>query len=85
MKNSFFITGGIALIFTLLGTSLFDFEGLRDASYDQLLPGLLENIIADRKAIFFSDSLRTLIFVLISNGVLWLLLKEKFHKSNLYF
>ncbi|MBE0424189.1 MAG: YfhO family protein, partial [Lutibacter sp.] len=81
LKNSFYITGGIALIFTLFGTSLFDFEGLRDASYDQLLPGLLENIIADRKAIFFSDSLRTLIFVVISAGVLWLFLKEKLNKN----
>ena len=81
LKNSFFITGGIALIFTLFGTSLFDFEGLRDANYDQLLPGLLENIMADRKAIFFSDSLRTLIFVVISAGVLWLFLKEKLNKN----
>ncbi len=81
LKNSFFIAGGIALIFTLLGTNLFDFEGLRDASYDQLLPGLLENIVADRKAIFFSDSLRTLIFVVISAGVLWLFIKEKLNKN----
>ncbi|HEY9168766.1 MAG TPA: YfhO family protein [Lutibacter sp.] len=81
LKNSFFITGGIALIFILFGTSLFDFDGLRDASYDQLLPGLLENIIADRKAVFFSDSLRTLIFVVISAGVLWLFIKEKLNKN----
>ncbi|MDF1518381.1 MAG: hypothetical protein P1P79_10585, partial [Lutibacter sp.] len=81
LKNSLYITGGIALIFTLFGTSLFDFDGLRDASYDQLLPGLLEAIIADRKAIFFSDSLRTLIFVVISAGVLWLFIKEKLNKN----
>ena len=85
LKNSLYITGGIALIFTLFGTSLFDFEGLRDASYDQLLPGLLEAIIADRKAIFFSDSLRTLIFVVISAGVLWLFLKEKMTKNYAIF
>ena len=81
LKNTFYITGGIALIFTLFGTSLFAFEGLRDAGYDQLLPGLLENIIADRKAIFFSDSLRTLIFVVITAGVLWLFIKEKLKKN----
>ncbi|MDD3722614.1 MAG: YfhO family protein [Lutibacter sp.] len=81
LKNTFYITGGIALIFTLFGTSLFAFEGLRDAGYDQLLPGLLENIIADRKAIFFSDSLRTLIFVVITAGVLWLFIKEKLNKN----
>ncbi len=81
LKNSFFITGGIALIFTVFGTSLFSFEGLRDASYDQLLPGLLEAIIADRKAIFFSDSLRTLLLVLASAGVLWLFVKEKLSRN----
>lgn len=81
LKNSFFITGGIALIFTLFGTSLFDFEGLRDASYDKMLPGFLEVIIADRKAIFFSDSFRTLVFVTISAGILWLFVKEKLNKN----
>ncbi len=81
LKNSFFITGGIALIFTLFGTSLFDFEGLRDASYDQMLPGFLEVIIADRKAIFFSDSFRTLVFVTISAGILWMFVKEKLNQN----
>jgi hypothetical protein len=81
LKNSFFITGGIALIFTLFGTSLFDFEGLRDASYDKMLPGFLEVIIADRKAIFFSDSFRTLVFVTISAGILWLFVKEKLNQN----
>ncbi|KUO66192.1 MAG: hypothetical protein APF83_01485 [Lutibacter sp. BRH_c52] len=81
LKNSFFITGGIALIFTLFGTNLFDFEGLRDASYDQMLPGFLEVIIADRKAIFFSDSFRTLVFVTVSAGILWLFVKEKLNQN----
>ena len=81
LKNTFYITGGIALIFTLFGTSLFDFEGLRDASYDQMLPGFLEAIIADRKAIFFSDSLRTLIFVVLTASVLLLFIKEKLKKN----
>jgi hypothetical protein len=77
LKKSLYIVGGLALIFTLFGTSLFAFEGLRDESYDKLLPGLLDAIIADRKAVFFSDSLRTLILVVLSAGVLWLFLKEK--------
>ncbi|OGS70275.1 MAG: hypothetical protein A3F91_13540 [Flavobacteria bacterium RIFCSPLOWO2_12_FULL_35_11] len=81
LKSTFIITGSIALIFTVFGTSLFDFEGSRDAGYDQLLPGLLEAIIADRKAIFFSDSLRTFIFVVLSAGVLWLFIKEKLNKN----
>lgn len=81
LKNTFYITGSIALIFMLFGTSLFAFEGLRDAGYDQMLPGLLEAIVADRKAIFFSDSLRTLIFVVITAGALWLFIKEKLNRN----
>ncbi|MBK5208100.1 MAG: YfhO family protein [Flavobacteriaceae bacterium] len=81
LKNTFYITGSIAFIFMLFGTSLFAFEGLRDAGYDQMLPGLLEAIVADRKAIFFSDSLRTLIFVVITAGALWLFIKEKLNRN----
>ncbi|WP_372766043.1 YfhO family protein [Lutibacter sp.] len=81
LKSTLYIMGGIALIFTLIGTSFFSFEGLSDPSYDKMLPGFLEAIIADRKAIFFSDSLRTLIFVVISAGVLWLFIKEKLNKN----
>ncbi|GGK57829.1 MULTISPECIES: YfhO family protein [Flavobacteriaceae] len=77
LKKSFYIAAGIALIFTLFGSSLFAFEGLRDSNYDQMLPGLLDAIIEDRKAIFFSDSLRTLTLVVLAAGILWLFLKQK--------
>jgi hypothetical protein len=82
LKKSLFITGGLALIFVLFGNSLFAFEGLNDSGYAKLIPGLLDAIIADRKAIFFSDSLRTLILVMLSASVLWLVLKEKLNKNS---
>ncbi len=82
LKKAFYISGGIALAFTLFGTSLFSFEGLVDGNYKPIMEGeLLEAIIADRKAIFFSDSLRTVILVTIATGVLWLFLKEKLSKN----
>ncbi len=82
LKKSILITGGLALIFTLFGSSLFTFESFRDGNYAEMLNGgLLEAIIADRKAIFFKDSLRTLILVVIATGVLWLFLKEKLKKD----
>ncbi len=77
LKKSVYIVGGLALLFTVAGTSLFAFEGLRDANYEQMAPGLLDAIIADRKAVFFSDSLRTLILILISAAILFAFLKEK--------
>jgi hypothetical protein len=65
----------------LFGNSLFAFEGLNDSGYAKLIPGLLDAIIADRKAIFFSDSLRTLILVVLAASVLFFFLKEKLSKN----
>lgn len=81
LKKSFYIIGGLALFFTVFGSSLFAFEGLRDANYNQMLPGLLDAIIADRKAVFYADSLRTFLFIVFSATVLWLHLKEKLKKN----
>ncbi|MFT5959631.1 MAG: hypothetical protein ACI8VJ_001391 [Polaribacter sp.] len=53
------------------------FEGLRDAQQYSEIPGFLDAVISDRKAMLFSDTIRSLILVLISGGVLWLFLKGK--------
>jgi hypothetical protein len=53
------------------------FEGLRDAQQYSEIPGFLDAVISDRKAMLFSDTIRSLILVLISGGVLWLFLKDK--------
>ncbi|MCF6180701.1 YfhO family protein [Lutibacter sp.] len=81
LKKSLFITGGLALIFVLFGSNLFAFEGLNDSGYAKLIPGLLDAIIADRKAIFFSDSLRTLVLVVLAASVLFFFIKEKLSKN----
>jgi len=81
LKTSYYIIGGLALIFTLFGSSLFAFEGLRDANYDKMLPGLLDAIIEDRKTIFFSDSLKSFILISVSAGFLWLVIKEKLKQN----
>ena len=83
LKKSFYIVGGLALFFVVAGTSLFNFEGLRDASYDQMLPGLLDAIIADRKALFFTDSLRTTILIGLAGALLWMYLKAKIKTTPL--
>ncbi|MFK5958184.1 MAG: hypothetical protein QM495_04835 [Lutibacter sp.] len=82
LKYSIYVVGGFALIFTLFGSSLFAFEGISDDYYDKILPGFLNAIIEDRKEIFFTDSLRTLLLVSISGGVLWLFIKEKLSKNS---
>lgn len=81
LKKAVYVTGGTALLFALLGPSLFTFEGLRDAQYQQMLPELVDAVIADRKAMLFHDSIRSLILVLISASVLWFFLKNKIKQN----
>lgn len=75
LKKSFYIVGGISLLFMLFGSSLFAFEGLRDGNYQQL-PELIDAIIADRKSMLFNDSLRSLLLVLATAILLWFYVKN---------
>lgn len=79
--KSFYITGGIALFFTVFGSSLFGFNGLNDAYFDSMLVGISDALILDRKAMLVSDSFRTFIFVSLSAATLWFYLKEKIKKD----
>ena len=73
--------GGLLLVFTLFGTSLLSFESFRDPTWERQLEGISQVFIADRKSLFFNDSLRSLILVLLSAGVLYAFLKEKLSKN----
>ncbi len=84
LKNSVIIVGGLALFFTVAGTSLFAFESIGDARYENMAPGFTEVLIADRKSIFFNDSLRALILVLLSASILWFYIKGKISINLLY-
>jgi hypothetical protein len=53
------------------------FVGLRDAQQYSEVPGFLDAVIADRKAMLLSDTIRSLVLVLISGTALWLFLKDK--------
>ncbi|MEW4925418.1 YfhO family protein [Algibacter sp. 2305UL17-15] len=78
LKYTTAITGGLALLFLFFGSSLFDFVSIRDGQYIQNYgQGFSRAIKEDRKAIFTSDTLRTLILVLLSAGVIFGYLKNK--------
>jgi len=77
LKYSTVIAGGLAIIF-LLFKSTFDFVGLKDSEYLQAYgPELMRAVKEDRKSIFTSDTIRTLILVLLSAGTIYLFLKQK--------
>ena len=80
LKYATIIAGGLALGFLLFSGS-FDFVGVNDGYYRQVYgqfgEAFIEALRADRKTFFIEDTLRTLILVLISAGVIYLFLKEK--------
>ena len=76
LKKAVISFSGLIIIGFILAHFSSSFEGLRDANYQQL-PGLIEALISDRKAMLFSDTVRSLVFVLFSAGILWFFIKEK--------
>ena len=83
LKKAFYILGGISVFFILFGSSLFAFEGFRDGSLKQYnIEGLTEALISDRKSMLFQDSLRSLVLVSISFGILWFFIKYKLNQTK---
>lgn len=83
IKWSTVILGGLALVFLLLKTSLFDFKGLNDDYYAQAYGRqFIEALKQDRIHIFTIDTLRSLVLVLLSAGLLWMYLKKKLNQNK---
>lgn len=83
LKYTVIITAGLCVVFLLFKSSLFDFEGLRDDRYAQAYgQHFVDALIEDRKALFTTDTLRTLILVLLSAGTVFLFLKEKLSEKK---
>ncbi|TXD48733.1 YfhO family protein [Polaribacter sp. IC073] len=77
LKKAVIAFGGFIIVGFALAHMFGTFEGLRDAQQYSEIPGFLDAVIADRKAMLFSDTIRSLILVLLSGGVLWFFLKGK--------
>ncbi|MBB4118105.1 hypothetical protein GGR32_000377 [Mesonia hippocampi] len=83
LKWSSIIVGGISISFLLLKSMLFDFTGSSDAAMiDQLGVDFVRALREDRKNIFTTDTLRSLIFVLLIAGVIWAYLTKKLQQNT---
>ena len=72
------ITGGLCLLFALLGGMLFSFTSTYDAALTQQLPDWVYQAIVDERAhLLRSDSLRSLIFIALATALLWIYSKGK--------
>ncbi len=74
------ITGGFVLVFGIIGSYLYGFEGLID---DQLIKNKwpIDALRLDRAEMMRSDSFRSLALILASAGILWAFLKGKINKA----
>lgn len=79
LKWSVGIAGGLSLLFALLPDLAGSFVSARDGSYQ---PQLAEALQTDRRALLRSDAIRSLIFVLLTAGMIILYKMEKI-KANL--
>ena len=70
------ITGGLCLIFALMGGSLMSFTGMNDTQI-AYPPDMLAAIISDRKSMLVSDSWRSFFFIALASGALWFYINKK--------
>ncbi|MDR9448529.1 MAG: YfhO family protein [Psychroflexus sp.] len=86
LKRSAIITGGIMALLLVFGGSLFDFSGAADQRLIQQQGGekFVTALIEDRKGLFYTDTFRSLIFIALIAGSLWLYLKEKIKKQTVF-
>lgn len=78
LKFTTAITAGLALIFLLFKTSLFDFVGINDGFYSQNYGiAFVDALKEDRSTIFTQDTLRSLILIILSAGLIYAYLKSK--------
>lgn len=82
LKWSTIIVGGLALVFLLFRSVLFSFTGPEDsAMIQQLGIDFIRALKEDRKAVFTTDTIRSLILVLLTAGVIWFYIKQKFSRD----
>jgi uncharacterized membrane protein HdeD (DUF308 family) len=76
LKKAGYVFASLLFVGFVLAHVFSAFEGIRDQRYSSF-PGLIDAVIADRKAMLLSDTIRSLILTGISAGILWFYLKGK--------
>ena len=84
LKYSLFILVGLLLLLMALPGMLFDFSSAGDARYlasmgypQEMHAEVLDALVADRVRILRLDAFRSLIFIVLGAGLIWLYLKSK--------
>ncbi len=70
------VVGGLCVLVALLGGGMFDFVGASDSRMKSA-GYAVGALVDDRKSLMRSDALRSLLFVVLSAGLIWVYLSEK--------
>jgi hypothetical protein len=82
LLKTLYITSGLCLFSILFGGALFDFTGNNDEMLRQ--NGLnVDQLIDDRKSLLRSSAFKTLFFILLTAGTLWIYIKGNLKKKYL--
>jgi hypothetical protein len=85
LKLSVYIVGGFSLIFALLPGLFFNFTGPSDAQLSKSFPEwLMSALVDDRRNMLRLDAFRSLIFILLSAGVIWAFISNKLNKGYVF-
>ena len=76
LKKSFFITGGVLLLFALVPSMFFDFVGVNDAILSSN-GWPVDALQSDRATMLSNDAWRSFVFILFVFSVLWFFVKKK--------
>ena len=82
LKSALFVFASLIIVGFIVANGFAAFEGINDSYYLQIeknyqVKNILDSVIADRKALLFSDTIRSLMLTIVSAGALWLYLKGK--------
>lgn len=76
------ITGGICFVIWIFAGAFFDFQSAVSDSWKAQMPDWYYNaILKDRESLARADSFRSMIFILLAAGLVWLYANEKVEKK----
>ena len=76
LQLSYYITGGICILFALFSSFFFDFVGIQDANLEKN-GWPIDALQSDRATLLRADAWRSFIFITITFSFLWMFLKNK--------
>lgn len=73
---SLYITGGLCFLFLILPSSTYGFYSDKDALLKWPQP-LIDALVSDRETLLRADSFRSLAFIALTAGLIWLIIQNK--------